>query len=589
VTSTPLKLAHGNPSHLFALVAGGLLCVNDRVELKLDLPPASSRAMLGLLAGGFDVERLSNAAGLRDVDAAEAFDALDRHGLLSDRPPAAPPAVGVPLADALLAAKPPAVTWTSSELLVMPDDERAARRALNAFVGGLEPPGRVAAYEHLARERRRTTWGDIPDDAAVREALTRADRGGVVVVNLRDGRVTTVAADRVDRIGAGRPHRLGTVPSVEPIDPGALLRGLRHVYRGRWASRGDGGERAAYGIARTAEQAALIARAEAVERYALRAVDPRRLRRARAAELPGALDAECFYRPNERQRSDRDDERARLWAPVEDRAGATCWVAAELVHCPFADPDGGPLRAQPTSSGVAAHIGRGAALAAAARELVERDAFMWTWIQRVSRERIAVASLPDPTRALARRIERRGYAVDLVNLTLDSSPVVLAALHRDDRLLVAAACRDDGAAAASRALDEAALALRASDARRAPALAPQEVREPVDHLLLHLQPEYADHARFLVASGDEIAVGDVAAGGDAGWEVLAADLTSDATQPFSVVRALIPGLIPISFGWDREPLGMPRAAEPKITAGGRRVGAPLDLTDAGPLVPHPLP
>jgi len=51
----------------------------------------------------------------------------------------------------------------------------------------------------------------------------------------------------------------------------------------------------------------------------------------------------------------------------------------------------------------------------------------------------------------------------------------------------------------------------------------------------------------------------------------------------------VPGLVPFSFGYDREPLGMPRLGEPKRLADGRIVGRMVDMVRAGPYVPHPFP
>ena len=65
-------------------------------------------------------------------------------------------------------------------------------------------------------------------------------------------------------------------------------------------------------------------------------------------------------------------------------------------------------------------------------------------------------------------------------------------------------------------------------------------------------------------------------------EPLTVDLSSPAIRPLHAARAFVPGLIPISFGWDREPLGMPLLAEPRTTADGRRLGSDLDLAAAGP-------
>ena len=58
--------------------------------------------------------------------------------------------------------------------------------------------------------------------------------------------------------------------------------------------------------------------------------------------------------------------------------------------------------------------------------------------------------------------------------------------------------------------------------------------------------------------------------------------------PVGVVRALVPGLVPLSFGWDREPLGMARLGSPLRTADGRVLGRALDLPRLAPVAPHPF-
>ena len=108
----------------------------------------------------------------------------------------------------------------------------------------------------------------------------------------------------------------------------------------------------------------------------------------------------------------------------------------------------------------------------------------------------------------------------------------------------------------------------------------------------------AAEAAFLLAGPETVELAEVAGAGgpllesvralDGVGEPLRVDLTTPRTAPFSVVRVIAPGLIPISFGYDSEPLGMSRLARPRRTADGRLVGAEIDLDRSGPLVPHPF-
>ena len=113
---------------------------------------------------------------------------------------------------------------------------------------------------------------------------------------------------------------------------------------------------------------------------------------------------------------------------------------------------------------------------------------------------------------------------------------------------------------------------------------------------LYMRPEWVESAAFLTASTDFIDLGEVhaidtpaAAAVRAIGPPVLVELTSPRTAPFHVARALVPGIVPLPFGWDREPLGMERLAEPKRTLDGRRLGKTLDLEGSRPILPHPFP
>ncbi len=99
------------------------------------------------------------------------------------------------------------------------------------------------------------------------------------------------------------------------------------------------------------------------------------------------------------------------------------WAPAEAVLCPWIDP-GGPRRILVGSSnGLAAGPDLESATESALRELVERDAFVWTWVQRVSRELIDPASLPGDVRDGVEALAGLGFETAFVNLTLETDPV----------------------------------------------------------------------------------------------------------------------------------------------------------------------
>ena len=154
--------------------------------------------------------------------------------------------------------------------------------------------------------------------------------------------------------------------------------------------------------------------------------------------------------------------------------------------------------------------------------------------------------------------------------------------------------RDPGIAA-SRAFDEAVGLLPICVPRAEGRLDATEISIPGGARAVAPVPRTDRARRFLFARRDRVELGDIQSP-DASEDELAAaigepvtvDLTSPATHPFHVVRVLVPGMIPISFGYDREPLGMPRLGEPKATHDGRTVGRSIDLERAGPIEPHPF-
>jgi ribosomal protein S12 methylthiotransferase accessory factor len=244
---------------------------------------------------------------------------------------------------------------------------------------------------------------------------------------------------------------------------------------------------------------------------------------------------------------------------------------------------------------VAAHTDFGEARRRALAELIERDAFMWTWVQRVSRELLEPDSLSPDLLERVRKLERDGVTVSFVNLTLDTAPVILCVASGPARLQLGCSCHPDAAAAAAKAFSEAARQTSFGRSVHEP-IEGTEVATPTDHLRFHQSEARRPDHEFLFASSDRISTADVT-GVPAPLEEavrvvgdpLFADLSHPSARPFVVARALVPGLVPISFGWDREPLGMPRLARPVRLGDGRTIGKALHLNRIGPIMPHPFP
>jgi ribosomal protein S12 methylthiotransferase accessory factor len=594
-----------------AVVPTGLVAIGPDVEVAvaLDGDGTESRELAATLAN-WDPDGSAGPASTARRDLVELAGRLEDLGALG---PAPAPPVDVPLAAAVAAARegapPEGVLWTAEEALLLPPGlpARERVRALWAFVSGFRSDARLAAYALLARGQG-AVHGDLPREA-LREAgiveMGRLDGARIAAIELgRDGGRWPVGQEGVDGIGAGEAHRLGPVvwaSAPEPVsgeEPELCFcvaaTGVTDLHLVTPIQ-----DRLVQGVG-DAEQARLIAHAEGAERHAVSQTSRAELVRATRDELPGAIDPGTLYARCPDPGSPEPDpcEGARLWAPVWRRDGTRQWVPAETVYTSIAAP------AEPSAilpwpgAGAAAHATLSGARARALRELVERDAFMWTWIQRVSRERVAQAGVPPEAARRRDILAGHGWTTTWVNLSLDTYPVILCGLTHDlHGLMLGAACDPDPSAALDRATVEAlVLALRFhADGREPPA--PPTVRTPRDHLLLHRDPaRRADHG-FLLSGTDEIELADIPDGlaldledliEAIGCPPLTTELTLPSSAPFRVVRALAPGLLPLTFGWGTEPTGMSRALDAVSARDGRRVGKRIDpRSDC--TIPHPFP
>jgi thiazole/oxazole-forming peptide maturase SagD family component len=331
----------------------------------------------------------------------------------------------------------------------------------------------------------------------------------------------------------------------------------------------------------------LAARAEAAERFAFTTGRAAELRSARFDQLEGAVDPASILAFNARQlraRGNNPSHRGeRNWGPARTLAGEPRWVPLESEF---------PL----TSSGLAAHTDPALARDAALSELIERDAFMWTWVQRVSREQVDRASVPSDVGDWAAALAKKNWQTHWINVTMEFQPAILCCLvHPERGLVVGAASRPRAADAVRKATLEALILALRFDPAVHPRVAVEQVTIPADHLVLHLDPDQAPHHDFLFSSsdyldlaeiGDETPLADAFAA--AGIEPVLIELTIPPARPFHVVRALTPGLVPLTFGWDNEPLGLGSLEHPRRLQNGREVGRVIDLGEAPALHPHPF-
>ena len=587
---------------LLGVVGEGLVAVGRRqtVEVQVSADRSTLLTVLEALSGN----GTSGPAGLPLEQFAELCSTLSGVGAIGVGGESPFEVDAVPLAAALAAARRGGAArscYTADELLLLPGDleHRLGRRALHAFVGGLVPTLRGRCYAGLLIHGDGVV-GDQPS-APAPAFIHELDPGLVHVVPLGGGDVSSIAPADLNLLGADRAHRLGPIQAVGSGPPIDLGDGHVYVAQATYTAanlrfpavslaHGAAGERA------TAE---LIARAEGAERHAISRTSGVRLRRARASQLEGAVNAARISAPNARQAEGLpyvDPDGDRLWVAGRTLRGAERWIPAEAALVSFSDPD----RPEPwliaSSSGAAAHTSRAEAIERAIRELVERDVLMWRWIRREAPARLSESALGAGLRTGFAALRRRGWDVAVFDMTLDTLPVVLCAARREGRLALGLSCARDPLDAAARAFKECLTIGRLDrDQVLEPIADPRTVVGPSDHLALHHHPDHALSHAFLLAGTEEVDPRDIPAPQEPLDDILApigeaVVIVFDVPQvrPFEVVRAVVPGLVPISFGYDREPLGLPRLAGVVTTRDGRTLGVG-GACPAGPMMPHPFP
>jgi ribosomal protein S12 methylthiotransferase accessory factor len=404
---------------------------------------------------------------------------------------------------------------------------------------------------------------------------------------------------RLERVAVDR--RAGVIRAVVSA-PEEALPGLRlgrawvathDLSRGRRIS----GEWAA-GVAETPEEARAVAMLEALERYAATRPRGRCLERASGAQLGSRaidprhliLHSDDQYRARGFRWAPYDPDAVRWWAWAHSVAGdRQVAVPADLVfhRMSRASPDGSP-RVMPlaytTSNGSAIGSSVTEAACCGLLEVLERHAFLVAWYGGRQLTRLRLETAEDPRIGeLCRALSAEGYeclALDVSLPELRIPAVWAVAVNTGDsglKSLSGACSHPDPERAVLGAMREVAghlplmRGLYERERERAEAMLadPTMVRRPVDHALAHGCPRAFDQLEQLIGprSPHTLRAHFSHVAGQRldsllsrlicqGFDVLFVDLTPAdvATLDLRVVRALVPGALPITFGHGRERL-----------------------------------
>jgi len=478
----------------------------------------------------------------------------------------------------------PLVVTTNREILLLPAacSLRVRRAALRLFVSGLNTNGPLETYAFVASTGEPSVVLDNPSPDAVYKALEIIKEADLPqVYDLNTGQISRWAT---------LPGRLHIVQTMQKtvVDLGPLI---LHQFAVTFACPNlrvpePEAERRAWGMSTRHRDAKRKAVSEAIERFASGNVRSRDIIVSAPERLPGPyLDPRriiCFSEdqyerhPELRPFNEKDEN---CWVRASGPGGTEVFVLADLVYYPFARPGRGypQVFAPATSSGVACRRDATTAKIEAVWELVERDAVMVTWFGRHSRERVSRSSLPRTAQAILDTVERHGWATNLHNISQGELPSLLAVAMRRNELVLGAAAGPPERAAIKAAFEMSACLGQKSDSN----IRPEQVNSPLDHQLLYKQRRYVKGAEFLTSSRAEVPL---TALPHADLHTILDDsyfvrLPTARVARRQVWRCLSPRLIPITFGWDLEPLGLPRVI-PLIQEAGTSL--------AQPLVPHPF-
>lgn len=248
---------------------------------------------------------------------------------------------------------------------------------------------------------------------------------------------------------------------------------------------------------------------------------------------------------------------------VRKSSGEPVWVPSDLVYYARDSGDGRKPFYQASSSGVAAHFDLSTAVNTALYELIERDAFSVMWYAKRPVRAISHRHFSSAMQYRMSRLEKLGYRVTILDLTLDSLPVVLALIWsrgKTPAMSSGASCRPVFLDAAERAFSEAEF-MAMSWHRRRPrqGMKAGDVRGPADHGLFYLDPQNIVHAEWLLEPEECEAVPPNFRGVLPDFDSVIVDITpANLECGLKVARVVAEGLLPINFGYGTEHYGHPR-------------------------------
>jgi ribosomal protein S12 methylthiotransferase accessory factor len=430
----------------------------------------------------------------------------------------------------------------------------------------------------------------------------------------------------IERLRELVSDKVGLIRNLAPQPRSALEPRPPHLYVAQLAHfdfrAAEAGERVGAGKGRTEEEAMSAAIGEAVERYCAFQFDPARcfvadwaaVRDAALSPAECVLYSEAQYAAGIARPRWRESDPVTWVHATELPSGRRVAVPASLTWLLQGLPGTGEQFAPASSNGLAAGPTQARAVLGGLCELMERDAFLITWMNRLPAIEIDLPASGAMAATLHRHYARFGVQVRAFAMHSDLPAATVMALSIDPdpsrpAHVVGLGCDPRPELALVKALFEMCQG-RPAEARRFADQPPRgrlktyaDVKTLDDHSAFHSLPEQAQEFAFLWQDGSCSAIQDLPHQAEdnterdlarcaqalarIGHRVAWVDLTLPDVARFGihVVRVLASGLQPIHFGHRQERLGGRRLFEVPAKLG--LAGAPRSADEFNPC-PHPM-
>jgi ribosomal protein S12 methylthiotransferase accessory factor len=271
-----------------------------------------------------------------------------------------------------------------------------------------------------------------------------------------------------------------------------------------------------------------------------------------------------------------DEQKEYAWTRgIDYFSGNRVYILADHVYFPYFPKT--PYYCFSNSSGCAAHPDEQTAIKTATLELIERDAFMIAYLSKLIFPTIIEKTLPRNIQQRIADLRLIGFKIWIKDHSLDLAPVVTVFAQSRDMAFSTCASSSgfDLEYIVNHALMEVEASLLARFQNGQPVdIAPREVSMPLDHGRLYGQRRYYHSADFLVRDGDIAAFKKTGSKTAHSWQELTNRFLQRRLNLFIVplhlserfggntnlhiLRAIVPGLVPMTFGYRQEPAGMER-------------------------------